>query len=302
MLDTLIAAGYLSPALPVVSGEEHVFVVRDGDTPAGRVLWRRPLPVRYTNWSLLWRALRKQVADSSYREGAIATIEDIDDTGATISAGTSGRMRFDLVIGADGYASTVRQRIAPESVPFLPGYGCWRGTYPEDLLPDGATDALKPGAMMVCFPGGHAMIYLIPDHLRTGRRLINWGLYISRSWRTRSRSSPTAAPPPSGIPFLPDTDVREPRSVTRSQPSAGLSAVHWRKIRPIGARCPRRISRRGARPHWVRYHTTNQRLPQEPLPQRGPRRRLEVVGGLPGSGLAGLNVPQVMWQCAVPAS
>jgi 2-polyprenyl-6-methoxyphenol hydroxylase-like FAD-dependent oxidoreductase len=178
MLDTLIAAGYVSPALPVVPGEERVFIVRDGDIPAGRVLWRQPLPVRFTNWSLLWRSLRQQVADPGYRAGAIAAIEDADSTGATVSPGTSGGMRFDLAIGADGYASTVRQRVAPESFPFLPGYGLWRGTYPEHLLPDGAVAALKPGAMMVCFPGGHAMIYLIPDHLRTGRRLINWGVYI----------------------------------------------------------------------------------------------------------------------------
>jgi 2-polyprenyl-6-methoxyphenol hydroxylase-like FAD-dependent oxidoreductase len=179
MLDTLIADGYVSSAPPVVPGEERLFVVRDGDTPAGRVLWRQSLPVRFTNWSLLWRSLRQQVADLGYRDGVIAAIQDMDDTGVTVSAGTSARMRFDLVIGADGYASTLRQRVAPGSFPHLPGYGLWRGTYPEHLLPDGATAALEPGAVIVCFPGGHAMIYLIPDYLHTGPRLIHWAAYIS---------------------------------------------------------------------------------------------------------------------------
>jgi len=192
ILDTLTAAGYVSPALPVVRGEERVFVVRDGDTPAGRVLWRQPLPACFTNWSLLWRSLRQQVADAGYRDGATATIEDVDNTSATVSAGTSGRMRFDLVIGADGYASTVRQRVSPESVLHLPGYGMWRGTYPEDLLPDGATGALEPGLMTVCFPGGHAIIYLIPDHLRAGRRLVNWGVY---SCPPQPMTDPALIPP-----------------------------------------------------------------------------------------------------------
>jgi 2-polyprenyl-6-methoxyphenol hydroxylase-like FAD-dependent oxidoreductase len=192
LLDTLISAGYVSPALRVVRGEERVFVVRDGDTPAGRVLWRQPLPVCFTNWSLLWRSLREQVADPVYRDGVAATIEEVDHTGVTVSAGTSGSMRFDLVIGADGYASTARQRVSPGPSLHLPGYGLWRGTYPEDLLPDGATAALEPGSAMVCFPGGHAMIYLIPDHLHPGRRLVNWGVYLSPPERM---TDPALIPP-----------------------------------------------------------------------------------------------------------
>jgi 2-polyprenyl-6-methoxyphenol hydroxylase-like FAD-dependent oxidoreductase len=38
---------------------------------------------------------------------------------------------------------------------------------------------LAPGSVTVCFAGGHAVIYLIPDHLQAGRRLVNWGLYLS---------------------------------------------------------------------------------------------------------------------------
>ncbi|HEX6522431.1 MAG TPA: NAD-binding protein [Streptosporangiaceae bacterium] len=192
MIDTLSAAGYVGPGLPVVPGEERVFVVRDGDSRTGRVLWRQPLPVHFTNWSLLWRSLRQQVADPVYRDGVIAVIEDMDDRGVTVSAGASAGMRFDLVVGADGYASAVRQRVAPGSLPHLPGYALWRGTYPEHLLPDGATAALEPGAMMVCFPGGHAMIYLIPDHLHAGRRLVHWGVYL---WPPRPVADPALIPP-----------------------------------------------------------------------------------------------------------
>jgi len=190
ILETLIAGGYVSPDLAVVPGQERLFVVRDGEAREGRVLWRQPLPVRLTNWSMLWRSLRERVADPAYLDGTTATIEDADETGATISSGPSTG-RFDLVIGADGYASRVRQRVTPESAPYFPGYALWRGTYPEDLLPDGAVTALKPGTLMVCFPGGHAMIYLIPDHVRTGL-LIHWGVYIGPP---RPMTHPALIPP-----------------------------------------------------------------------------------------------------------
>ncbi len=192
VLDTLVAADYVSPLLPVVPGEERVFVVRDGNAPAGRVLWRQPLPVCFTNWSLLWRSLWQRVPDPGYCPGTAAAIGDVDEAGATVFAGAAGAMRFDVVIGADGHASTVRQRITPGSLPHLPGYGLWRGTYPEDLLPRGAVAALEPGAIMVCFPRGHCMIYLIPNHMLTGRRLINWGVYMTPP---RPMSDPALIPP-----------------------------------------------------------------------------------------------------------
>ena len=156
--------------MPVVRGTERLFVVRDG-APSGRVLWRQPLHVRFTNWSVLWQDLRRRIPDQAYRAGITARVVDADPSGVTVSTGADEE-RFDLVVGADGYASGVRRRVAPESSRHLPGYGLWHGTYPEYLLLDGMPPELEHAGTTVCFPGGHCMIYLIPDR-DTTQRLVN---------------------------------------------------------------------------------------------------------------------------------
>jgi 2-polyprenyl-6-methoxyphenol hydroxylase-like FAD-dependent oxidoreductase len=175
--DSLVAADYVDPRMPIVNGTERLWVVRDG-TPSGRVLWRQSLPVQFTNWSVLWQSLRRRVPDQDYRTGITASVVDADPGGVMVSTGADPE-RFDLVVGADGYASEVRRLVAPESSVQLAGYGLWRGTYPESQLPDGTTGELEHTSTMVCFPGGHCMICLIPDHRDSTQRLVNWAIYIT---------------------------------------------------------------------------------------------------------------------------
>ncbi len=186
----LVAADHLDPSVPVVRGTERLWVVRDG-APSGRVLWRQPVTVRFTNWSVLWQNLRRRIPDRAYRTGITAGVVDADLSGVTVSTGTDEE-RFDLVVGADGYASGVRRRIAPEATPYLPGYGLWRGTYPDYLLSGDMPRELEHAGITVCFPGGHCIIYLIPDHRDTTRRLVNWALYITPP---RPMTRPALIPP-----------------------------------------------------------------------------------------------------------
>ena len=62
------------------------------------------------------------------------TVADLTDTfghvDVTFESGRSGR--YDLVVGADGIRSALRQRLFPEhSVPVFTGYGFWRITLPR---------------------------------------------------------------------------------------------------------------------------------------------------------------------------
>jgi 2-polyprenyl-6-methoxyphenol hydroxylase-like FAD-dependent oxidoreductase len=99
----------------------------------------------------------------------------------SVVLGDGGEERFDLVIGADGYCSTVRDAIRPEVRPQYAGYVLWRGNYGEHVLGDAAVRALlDAGAMTVCFAGGHLMVYLIPGQgggTARGERRVNWALY-----------------------------------------------------------------------------------------------------------------------------
>jgi 2-polyprenyl-6-methoxyphenol hydroxylase-like FAD-dependent oxidoreductase len=109
----------------------------------------------------------------------------------------AGEQRFDLVVGADGYASAVRRRIAPESSLHLPGYCLWRGTYPVSLLSAAVPGELGQSVTSVCFPGGHCLIYLIPDQRDPARRLVNWAAYIT----TPRPVTDTHGYPPGQIPL-----------------------------------------------------------------------------------------------------
>jgi 2-polyprenyl-6-methoxyphenol hydroxylase-like FAD-dependent oxidoreductase len=61
----------------------------------------------------------------------VAALDQTDDAvDVTFSDGTRGR--YDLVIGADGLTSTVRQMILPDApVPQFTGQGCWRAVFPR---------------------------------------------------------------------------------------------------------------------------------------------------------------------------
>jgi 2-polyprenyl-6-methoxyphenol hydroxylase-like FAD-dependent oxidoreductase len=143
------------------------------------------------NWGLLWRALRAHVPDTSYREAAAVTAVRPGRDGVEVRTGSTAD-RFDVVVGADGYRSTIRSRVDRYARPRYVGYSLWRGTYGESRLPTPVPAELDRDAVTVCFPHGHAVYYLIPD--AAGRRRINWVVYLSVPDARRFRD-PTSLPP-----------------------------------------------------------------------------------------------------------
>jgi 2-polyprenyl-6-methoxyphenol hydroxylase-like FAD-dependent oxidoreductase len=120
--------------------------------------------------------------------------------GAGAGTGTGHCERFDLVIGADGYRSVVRRAAFPDVRPGYAGYLAWRGAIPADRLAalDPAGLPPVPWAEEDCvygvFPGGHAIIYRIPDG-RGGHR-VNWALYSTPPPGLAPRlDAPTSLPP-----------------------------------------------------------------------------------------------------------
>jgi 2-polyprenyl-6-methoxyphenol hydroxylase-like FAD-dependent oxidoreductase len=179
--EQLISAAYLDSAMPVCQWSERVWMLRDGDAGKGRVIWRQPSSAVANNWGVLWRTLRAKVPDDSYQEGAAIAGVQPDADGATIVLESGAAERFDLVVGADGYRSKVRSVIHSGSRPAYAGYVLWRGHYEETWLRDlGPLEIVEGKAMTVCFPGGHAVFYLIPGfdyRADPGHRRMNWAMY-----------------------------------------------------------------------------------------------------------------------------
>jgi 2-polyprenyl-6-methoxyphenol hydroxylase-like FAD-dependent oxidoreductase len=183
----LESAGYMDAGMPWVQLERRRWYVRDGSAagPLGREIGVMPFSFRTYNWGHLWRELRDRLPDSVvFRPGV--SVEDVrpgaegaqgaEDAEYAEVVTADGTERVDLVIGADGYRSVVRAAAFPTVRPAYAGYLAWRGAFPADRLPDPELWA-KEDCAYVVFPGGHVLVYRIPDG--NGGHRVNWLLYTT---------------------------------------------------------------------------------------------------------------------------
>ncbi|MFJ5112556.1 FAD-dependent monooxygenase [Streptomyces sp. NPDC088551] len=191
--DELRHAGYVAPEMPWAPLTRRVWSMRDGEADHGRAVGEQPFPFRAYNWGSLWSELRRRVPEEvTYRSGAMVTGVEPDADGVTLRLADGHQEHFDVVIGADGYRSAVREAMFPGAGATYAGYIGWRGTSSDvaDLPSDGQD------AHNVVFPGGHCMIYRIPDG--DGGHRLNWVLY-TRPPRTDGLHpdllTPTSLPP-----------------------------------------------------------------------------------------------------------
>lgn len=197
--DELIGAGYLPADYPTCEPTHRSWVLADG-THGGREIWRQGSKAATSNWGVLWRSLRQMVGDLPYADGVrIDRVESHGTDGATVTFGDGTSQDFDVVVGADGYRSRVREALYPDSQPEYAGYVLWRGNYPEAEAPDRAgLDHLDDldAWLTVAFDGGHGVLYPIPDFegANDGARRVNWAVY-ARQPIGCDFAEPTSIPP-----------------------------------------------------------------------------------------------------------
>jgi 2-polyprenyl-6-methoxyphenol hydroxylase-like FAD-dependent oxidoreductase len=139
------------------------------------------MPQAMTSWDLLYKKLRAAVPDGFYHPGIrLVGFEAHHDT--VIARFDGGReVVCDLLIGADGPGSTVRQQLLPSVRSEYAGYVAWRGVVLEHQAPDLAAEFAD------CFtffqaPHTHILCYLIPGpdgSLQPGQRRLNWVWYLN---------------------------------------------------------------------------------------------------------------------------
>ena len=197
--DELIGADYLRADYPTCVAARRHWVVADG-TDDGRLLWRQPGAAAMSNWGVLWRSLRAGVPDDRYHDGTIVRRVAPRDDHVEITLDDGAATRTDVLIGADGYHSTVREIVAGDARPHYAGYILWRGNFPESRLADRtAIDRLDADEawLTVAFDGGHAVMYPIPDFddgVAPGERRINWAIYAPQPTALRL-DGPSSIPP-----------------------------------------------------------------------------------------------------------
>lgn len=143
---------------------------------AGEVLTEDPLAYRFTAYNTLYRALLGLFGEERYHLGheVVAVEQDGDVVEFRFAAGQRGRA--ELVVGADGVASTVRRLLLPDVAPRYGGYVAWRGVVHESHLSPAAFEVLGDALTYYVRPHTHVLVYPIPGldgQVEPGQRLAN---------------------------------------------------------------------------------------------------------------------------------
>jgi 2-polyprenyl-6-methoxyphenol hydroxylase-like FAD-dependent oxidoreductase len=142
----------------------------------GRVTHRLPVPQLQSSWGRIYSLLREALPATSYRPGMSLERFEQDALGVTALFSDGTRERGDLLVGADGIRSTVREVLWPHIQPRYAGYVAWRGLVDETAFPPEIHEQLFHQYAM-CLPEGEMMLtYPVPgrdNDTRRGRRCYN---------------------------------------------------------------------------------------------------------------------------------
>jgi 2-polyprenyl-6-methoxyphenol hydroxylase-like FAD-dependent oxidoreductase len=143
---------------------------------AGQLICELACPQVLTAWERVYRALRDAFPPQHYHRGrGVTRFEQTKD--AVVGHFSDGASaQADLLVGADGLRSTIRQQCLPDLAAQYAGYVAWRALIPEAAFPAAIHRELFD-AMTFCLPPGEQFLgYPVagPDNdLRPGRRRYN---------------------------------------------------------------------------------------------------------------------------------
>jgi 2-polyprenyl-6-methoxyphenol hydroxylase-like FAD-dependent oxidoreductase len=113
----------------------------------------RTCPQILTAWERVYRILREAFPADHYHRGRGLRAFSQTDQSVTAHFSDGGIEEGDLLVGADGLRSTVRQQCLPELQPLYAGYVAWRGLIPEREIPL-TTHKQLFSYMTFCLPSG----------------------------------------------------------------------------------------------------------------------------------------------------
>jgi 2-polyprenyl-6-methoxyphenol hydroxylase-like FAD-dependent oxidoreductase len=113
-----------------------------------------------SSWGRVFRSLRDLMPPESYRLDMSLIRVEQDADGVTAIFADGSRERGDLLVGADGGRSTVREQFLPGEKPSYAGYVAWRAMLEEPDVPpaihaeifENYTYCLPPGELLLGYP------------------------------------------------------------------------------------------------------------------------------------------------------
>jgi 2-polyprenyl-6-methoxyphenol hydroxylase-like FAD-dependent oxidoreductase len=197
----------------------------DGD---GHVTATSTCPQTLTAWERLYRLLRDAFPPERYHRarGLKAFAQKSDGVLAHFSDGNS--QQADVLIGADGLRSTVRQQCLPKVAPLYAGYVAWRALLSEsDFLPEIHRELFM--LMTFCLPPGEQWLgYPVAgpnNDLREGQRRYNVVWYRPAD---ETRELPQLLTDRNGVTH----SISIPPPLIRAEPIAEMRAAAERLLAP----------------------------------------------------------------------
>jgi 2-polyprenyl-6-methoxyphenol hydroxylase-like FAD-dependent oxidoreductase len=133
-------------------------------------------PQVLTAWERVYRVLRDAFPQERYHRGRGVKAFEQDARSVTVHFSDGATAEGELLVGADGLRSTIRQQCLPELAPLYAGYVAWRALIPEAAFAPAIHRELF-NYMTFCLPPGEQCLgYPVagPDNdLRPGRRRYN---------------------------------------------------------------------------------------------------------------------------------
>jgi 2-polyprenyl-6-methoxyphenol hydroxylase-like FAD-dependent oxidoreductase len=143
---------------------------------SGRLAGEFACPQVLTAWERVYRALRDAFPAQRYHRGRGVRGFAQSESSVVAQFADGGSAEGELLVGADGLRSTIRQQCLPQLQPLYAGYVAWRALIPEAAFTPAIHRELF-NAMTFCLPPGEQFLgYPVagPDNdLRPGHRRYN---------------------------------------------------------------------------------------------------------------------------------
>jgi 2-polyprenyl-6-methoxyphenol hydroxylase-like FAD-dependent oxidoreductase len=170
-------------AAAAVHDESPIGIAHDGryayDQHGRQVAFYR-YPQYMASWARAYDPLRAAFPDANYHSNTELAGIDRDERRAVAQLADGRQIEADLIVGADGFRSTVRALMAPDTELHYGGYVAWRGLVEEAEL-SATLRAETFERFIICFPPGSQFIgYPVPGRghsIETGRRRYNFLWY-----------------------------------------------------------------------------------------------------------------------------